>query len=100
MALLDALYARVLSRIPSKIAINTRKLLLALSSGCDLALPQRIWSAASGDSTVLCNWLNMTRDDAYAAVDYLCPVLRVPRRDKAPLGLLKPFHNATGKMVA
>jgi hypothetical protein len=32
MALLDALYARILSNVPSKVKINTRKLLLALAA--------------------------------------------------------------------
>jgi hypothetical protein len=38
MALLDALYARILSNVPPKIMINARKLLLFLASDWDLAL--------------------------------------------------------------
>jgi hypothetical protein len=38
MALLDALYARILSNVPPKIMINARKLLLFLASDLDLAL--------------------------------------------------------------
>jgi hypothetical protein len=91
MALLDALYARILSNVPLKIMINTRKLLLALASGWD-------WPLSSGNNErnfiVLCNWLGMTRDDAYAAINHLRSVLCVPRRDQAHEEKLKPFHKS------
>lgn len=38
MAMLDALYARILSKVSSKVMINTRKLLLALASDWDSVL--------------------------------------------------------------
>jgi hypothetical protein len=90
LALLDALYARILSNVPPKIMVNTRKLLLALGSDWD---QRRVY----GDDTnliLLCNWLGMTADEAYAALNHLHSVLRVPRRDKAHEKRLKAFHKS------
>jgi hypothetical protein len=91
MALLDALYARILSNVPHKIMINTRKLLLALASG---------WNVGQGslhitrNFIVLCNWLGMTADEAYAAVNHLRSVLYVPRRHQPHKGKLEAFHKS------
>jgi hypothetical protein len=87
MALLDALYARILSNVPPKVMINTRKLLLALALG---------WRPVYGTIyfTVMCNSLHMTLDEAYAAVNHLRSVLYIPRRGKAHKEELKPFHKS------
>lgn len=92
MALLDALYERILSKVPSKIMILTRKLLLSLASDWDSAL--RYPDAGSANFIILCNWLGMTPGEAYAAVNHLRSVLHVPRRDKAHEDLLRPFHKS------
>lgn len=86
MALLDVLYARILSKIPDKTIINTRMLLLALGSNWDQLL------LGNSNFLVLCNWLGMTPDEAYAALRYLPSVLRIPRRDEAVKRMLEPFH--------
>jgi hypothetical protein len=90
LALLDALYARILSKTPSKIMLNTRKLLLALATHW----VQYLWYNDVGDLILLCNWLGMTPDDAYAALNHLRSVLRVPGRDKAYEEMLEPFHKS------
>ncbi|EKM81949.1 hypothetical protein AGABI1DRAFT_105346 [Agaricus bisporus var. burnettii JB137-S8] len=75
MALLDALYARILSNVPAKVILHTRGFVLALASRWDEALA-------------------MTPDEAYAAVNQLQSVLRIPRRDTAHLQKLVPFHKS------
>jgi hypothetical protein len=89
MALLDALYARVLSNVSPNILVNTRRLLFALTSNWDRTLP-------SYERTFLTmgNWLDMTCDEAYAAINHLRSVLRAPRRDEAHLRRLEPFHKS------
>ncbi|XP_006463127.1 hypothetical protein AGABI2DRAFT_119954 [Agaricus bisporus var. bisporus H97] len=86
MASLDALYARILSNVPSKVMMNTRKLLLALAFD---------W-VGSGPSNfvILCNWLGMTPDDAYAALKHLRSVLHVPTRGEAHEENLIVFHKS------
>jgi hypothetical protein len=93
MALLDALYARILCNVPSRVMINTRKLLLALAVAWDSIL-QSPKATARGSFIVLCNWLQMTPDEAYAAINHLCSVLLVPRRDLAHCARLKAFHKS------
>jgi hypothetical protein len=88
MAQLDALYARILSNVPRRIMANTRKLLLLLASDWDSAL-------AHGENfIVLCNWLGMTADEAYAALNRLRSVLNFPQRHEAHEELLTPFHKS------
>ncbi|KAF7763845.1 hypothetical protein Agabi119p4_8382 [Agaricus bisporus var. burnettii] len=86
MALLDALYARILSNVPSKVMTNTRKFLLALVFD---------WCEGGGPEgfLTLCNWLGMTPDEAYAALKHLRSVLCVPMRDDAHM-YLGPFHKS------
>jgi hypothetical protein len=91
MALLDALYDRILSNVPHKIMVNARKLLLAMASGWDLALN---FSGTGGNFIVLCNWLGMTPDEAYAAVNHLRSVLYITRFDKAHEDPPRPFHKS------
>jgi hypothetical protein len=93
MALLDALYARILSNVPSKIMINTRKLLLALKVVWDYVLHSTM-ASARGSFILLCNWLQMTPDEAYAAINHLRSVLLVPPRDQAHHARLEPFHKS------
>ncbi|KAF7770591.1 hypothetical protein Agabi119p4_6565 [Agaricus bisporus var. burnettii] len=90
MALLDALYARILSNVPAKVILHTRKFVLALASRWDEALGMY----SRGTFVDLCNWLAMTPDEAYAAVNQLQSVLRIPRRDTAHLQKLVPFHKS------
>ncbi|KAF7763851.1 hypothetical protein Agabi119p4_8388 [Agaricus bisporus var. burnettii] len=85
MALLDALYARILSNVPPKIMIYTRKLLLALAS---------VKSTRTRNLLVLCNWLGMTPDEAYAAINHLQSVLRFPKRGKSHEEKLEPYHKS------
>ncbi|EKM82311.1 hypothetical protein AGABI1DRAFT_104346 [Agaricus bisporus var. burnettii JB137-S8] len=94
MASLDALYARILSNVPSRIMINTRKLLLVLASGWNSVLPQPRPLFTEANFIVLCNWLGMTADEAYAALNHLRSVLRVPGRDKAHKQILESFHKS------
>jgi hypothetical protein len=90
MALLDALYKRILANVPHKIMINTRKLLLAMASGWGSIFRYHIID----NFIVLCNWLGITADEAYAAVNHLRSILNVPRRDKAHEGNLIAFHKS------
>jgi hypothetical protein len=70
--------------------VNTRKLLLALTSDWD----EHLTYSERKNFTVLCNWLGMTRDEAYAALNHLYSVLYVPPRDKAHEERLEPFHKS------
>jgi hypothetical protein len=94
MALLDALYARILSNVPSKVRINTRKLLLALAVAWDSVLQLPGSRTTGGSFIVLCNWLQMTPDEAYAAINHLRSVLHVSQRDEAHHARLEPFHKS------
>ncbi|KAF7763450.1 hypothetical protein Agabi119p4_7987 [Agaricus bisporus var. burnettii] len=87
MALLDALYARILSNVPAKVSVHARKLILSLASNWDFGLQR-------GTFVELCNWLAMTPDEAYAAVNQLQSLLRTPKRDQAHLERLEPFHKS------
>jgi hypothetical protein len=88
MALLDALYARILSNVPPKIMINARKILLLLASEWDLALHSET------ELIVMCNWLSMTADEAYAALNRLRSILDFPPRHEAHKKPLKVFHKS------
>ncbi|KAF9450188.1 hypothetical protein P691DRAFT_498084 [Macrolepiota fuliginosa MF-IS2] len=82
MAMLDALYARVLSRVPPHVLPATKKLLLAIHMKIHNTLPN------------LCNWLGMTRYTAYSALHHLHSVLDIPTPGGAPGGLLQSFHKS------
>ncbi|XP_006463146.1 hypothetical protein AGABI2DRAFT_144529 [Agaricus bisporus var. bisporus H97] len=86
MAFLDALYARILSNVSSIVMMNTRKLLLALVFDLRLKSP--------GSFILLCNWLGMAPDDAYAALNHLRSVLCVPSRIAAFCRNLELFHKS------
>ncbi|EKM76826.1 hypothetical protein AGABI1DRAFT_108471 [Agaricus bisporus var. burnettii JB137-S8] len=89
MARLDVLYAQILSKIPERVMINARKILLAL-----------VWDSRGeecfrkGNFLLLCNWLDMTCDDAYAAIRLLSSVLDAPEREKAHRLQLRSYHKS------
>ncbi|XP_006464131.1 hypothetical protein AGABI2DRAFT_120909 [Agaricus bisporus var. bisporus H97] len=89
MARLDMLYAQILSKVPEKTMVNTRKILLSMVRGIDWG-----WRTESRNFLVLCNWLGMTCDDAYAAIRHLLSVLDAPPRDQAHLAELRSFHKS------
>jgi hypothetical protein len=89
MALLDLLYSRILSKVPAKVRGNTGKLLLALAVDWKQGFEEK-----GRTFIVLCNWLGMTCDEAYAALRPLSSVLDIPGRDKAPWGQLWYFHKS------
>jgi hypothetical protein len=89
MALLDLLYSRILSKVPVKIRENTRKLLLAL-----VARWKHGFDKEAENFIVLCNWLGMTCDEAYAALRPLSSVLDIPIRDEAHKKTLRYFHKS------
>jgi hypothetical protein len=89
MAFLDLLYLRILSKVPAKVRGNTRQLLLALIAGWKPLL-----NGEGRNFIVLCNWLGMTYDEAYAALRPLKSVLYAPGRDKAHKRELRYFHKS------
>ncbi|KAF7762316.1 hypothetical protein Agabi119p4_8909 [Agaricus bisporus var. burnettii] len=89
MALLDALYAQILSKVPGRIMANTRKLLLALVMRWGEKLDE-----GGNNFLVLCNWLGLTYDDAYAAIRHLRSVLDVPCQGEAHNYILRFFHKS------
>jgi hypothetical protein len=89
MALLDALYSRILSKVPNKVRENMQKLLLTLVDGWGRnCLPE------GRTFIVLCNWLGMTCDEAYAALRPLSSVLDAPGRDTAHKECLRYNHKS------
>jgi hypothetical protein len=89
MALLDLLYSRILSKVPAKARESTQKLLLTLVVGWK---PQ--FENEGRNFIVLCNWLGMTCNEAYAALRPLSSVLDIPERDKAHKKALRYFHKS------
>jgi hypothetical protein len=69
LALLDALYARIISKIPDSSVINARKILLLHSSYS---------SNPEYSFRTQCNRLGLTEDAAYGAVRHLHAVVKVP----------------------
>ncbi|EKM75183.1 hypothetical protein AGABI1DRAFT_132534 [Agaricus bisporus var. burnettii JB137-S8] len=95
MASLDALYARILSNVPSKVMSNARKIILAFAANHGTySLPGVQTSYSAFTFVLLCNWLGMTPDEAYAAINHLRAVLRVPKRDAAGRKRLEFFHKS------
>ncbi|XP_006464186.1 hypothetical protein AGABI2DRAFT_120963 [Agaricus bisporus var. bisporus H97] len=89
MARLDALYAQILSKVPERTMVDTRKILLALVSDS-----RRRRSAQKGSFLVFCNWLGMTCDDAYAAIRHLRSLLYAPGHDEAHKAGIRSFHKS------
>ncbi|KAF7763733.1 hypothetical protein Agabi119p4_8270 [Agaricus bisporus var. burnettii] len=88
-SLLNALYGKILSDIPDKVNIHTRKLILTIAPRWFKALAPDTWNFV-----VLCNWLAMSQDEAYAALNPLQAVFRAPSRDVAHNVNLEPFHKS------
>jgi hypothetical protein len=91
MVPLDALYTQILSKIPAKVMRNTRKLLLTLVAGWEFRFDN---TRTGRNFIVLCNWLGLSCDDAYAALCYLLSVLDVPERSNAHKKELRYFHKS------
>jgi hypothetical protein len=89
MVLLDALYSWILSQVTDSVRRNMQKLLLAL-----IASWEPLLSDEGRNFLVLCNWLGMTCDEAYAALHPLSSVLIVPGCDKAHEGELQYFQKS------
>jgi hypothetical protein len=85
LALLDALYDRIISKIPDGVMINTRKLLLIQSN---------YEPGPKEDFRRQCNRLGLTENVAYGAVRHLHAVLKVPTPDEANDGHLTYFHKS------
>jgi hypothetical protein len=69
LALLDALYARIISKIPDSSAVNARKILLLHSS---------YGYGSEYNFRTQCNILGLTEDAAYGAIRHLHAVVKVP----------------------
>lgn len=79
MAQLDALYWRMLSRVPADVMVDTRRILLTMVD-CDTSF------------YVLGNFLGMTKDAAYGATYHLRAVLSVPQPDSE--SMIYAFHKS------
>lgn len=87
MAQLNALYECVLSHIPACSFPNTQRLLLV--SG--------LISNGSDDCPALCfacNWLGMTCQNAYAALDQLHSLLKIPSPTEAASQPIQVYHKS------
>ncbi|KAF9454280.1 hypothetical protein P691DRAFT_770717 [Macrolepiota fuliginosa MF-IS2] len=86
MAKLDALYSRILSRVPIRTLLTTKKVLL----GIDMT------STPNTDNhfAYLCNWLGLASNIAYGALYQLHSVLDIPPQDDAHIKPLKYFHKS------
>jgi hypothetical protein len=83
LAQLDALYSHIISRIPAKVMVHTRKLLL-------LHVLEFNW----GSFHLCCNILGMTENTAYGATHHIRAVATVPGPDEAAENFLKFFHKS------
>lgn len=84
MIQLDSLYSRILSKVPTDVMLDTRKLLLMMMDD--------FW--ADNRFVHVCNWLGMTKDAAYGATHHLRSVLNIPELDKAGVDALSSFHKS------
>jgi hypothetical protein len=89
MAHLDALYAQILSKVPARVEQTVRKLLLVLVGNWGW-----IFNPEGRNFVVLCNWLGITSDEAYAALRHLSSVLYFPSHGKAHVEELRCFHKS------
>jgi hypothetical protein len=81
---LDALYTRILAKIPDDVEQDTRKLLLLCSEG----------NRGTNQFRLQCNLLGLTEDDAYGAVHHTYSVVKVPKPDRADEERLGYFHDS------
>ncbi|KAF7760578.1 hypothetical protein Agabi119p4_11254 [Agaricus bisporus var. burnettii] len=84
LARLDALYARILSKIPSDVMVNTRKLLILRFD--------EYWGDASFQFH--CNMLGMAENVAYGATQLLSAIASVPGPAEAATHRLELFHKS------
>jgi hypothetical protein len=89
MAFLDALYSQILSKVLARVKANVRRLLLALVAAWD-----HQFNPGGKNFIMLCNWLGMTCDEAYAAMRQLSSVLDIPGRNEAHKKELRCFHKS------
>ncbi|KAF9442513.1 hypothetical protein P691DRAFT_474831 [Macrolepiota fuliginosa MF-IS2] len=88
MAMLHALYNRILSQVPNDSLPETQKLLLLVLYEVPLDLP------------FVCNWLCMTPAVAYGALHHLHSVFDIPLPEAACNNeKLRPFHKSFGDYV-
>ncbi|KAF9449004.1 hypothetical protein P691DRAFT_759404 [Macrolepiota fuliginosa MF-IS2] len=80
MATLDALYSRIISRVPAHVLSTTKKLLLAMSNDLQFI--------------ALCNWLGLASNIAYGALHQLHSVLYIPPRELAHEDSLGHLHKS------
>ncbi|XP_006458966.1 hypothetical protein AGABI2DRAFT_177088 [Agaricus bisporus var. bisporus H97] len=92
MALLDALYQRILDSIPPDVMITTRKLLL--TTLWHRAIPSTGGSLQPGKFRYNCNMLGLSEAAAYSAISYLHAVLNVLAPDKADVEDVEFFHKS------
>jgi hypothetical protein len=85
MARLDALYARIMSRIPTKVMASTRKILL-LYAGMPYSTRESFHFK--------CNMLGMTKNTAYGATHHIHAVAIVPGPDEVEYKDLEFYHNS------
>jgi hypothetical protein len=79
MSTLDALYGKIMARIPNDVRVDAQRLLLQMMQRSD-------------DLHFMCNWLCMTEDTAYDATYPLHSVLRIPEPEDASSLGLQCFH--------
>ncbi|EKM77978.1 hypothetical protein AGABI1DRAFT_29629, partial [Agaricus bisporus var. burnettii JB137-S8] len=84
MALLDALYQRILANISADVMINARKLLLMYSDNRWCSINFRL----------MCNILGLSEAAAYGAICQLYAILRVPAPDDAGTDCLAYLHKS------
>jgi hypothetical protein len=81
LANLDALYDKILSKVPDDILVDTRRLLL-------------LHLGSSGPFRLQCNLLGLTEDAAYTAMGYMHSVVKVPEPANADDESLHFFHES------
>jgi hypothetical protein len=88
MAQLDALYARILSNIPSTAMLDTRKLLLMI------CWDEYEWVYPELQFRPLCNLLGLTEASAYGAIHHIHSVVKAPEPIDADDEPLEYFHKS------
>jgi hypothetical protein len=82
---LDALYSRIMSRIPAKVMAHTRKLLILYAGG----------TMSTYDSLHFkCNMMRMTENTAYGATHHIRSIAIVPGPGEAAYKALEFYHKS------
>jgi hypothetical protein len=84
MAHLDALYTRILSRIPRSVMHNTKKLLLIITHPNFVDRPL----------AEVCDWLKISLPAIHGALHHLHSVLDVPQGEESEWCALRPAHKS------